>query len=67
MPSYDPELTSGDPYYDDYDADKKFLRTIIARGALKKAEGSTWLAPQFFSPSLLKQILYIYHCQEPRY
>ena len=29
MPSYDPELTSGDPYYDDFDKTKNYLKILF--------------------------------------
>lgn len=32
MPSYDPELFNVDPYYDDYDQNKKFLKMLFRPG-----------------------------------
>ena len=32
MPSYDPELFNIDPYYDDFDQNKKYLKMLFRPG-----------------------------------
>lgn len=43
MPSYDPELFNVDPYYDDYDQDKKFLKMLFRPGYALQARELTQL------------------------
>lgn len=43
MPSYDPELTSGDPYYDDYDGTKNHLKILFKPGYAVQARELTQL------------------------
>ena len=41
MPSYDPELTSGDPYYDDFDKTKNYLKILFKPGFAVQARELT--------------------------
>ena len=43
MPSYDPELTSGDPYYDDFDESKNYLKILFKPGYAVQARELTQL------------------------
>lgn len=43
MPSYDPELTSGDPYYDDFDKTKNYLKILFKPGFAVQARELTQL------------------------
>ena len=43
MASYDPTLLNIDPYYDDYDEDKKFLRVLFRPGYAVQARELTQL------------------------
>tara|TARA_Y100001937_G_scaffold39138_2_gene55649 strand:- start:6336 stop:13910 length:7575 start_codon:yes stop_codon:yes gene_type:complete len=43
MPSYDPELTSGEPYYDDFDESKNYLKILFKPGFAVQARELTQL------------------------
>ena len=43
MPSYDPELTSGDPYYDDFDKTKNYFKILFKPGFAVQARELTQL------------------------
>jgi len=43
MPSYDPDLTSGDPYYDDFDGTKNYLKILFKPGFAVQARELTQL------------------------
>ena len=43
MPSYDPELTSGSPYYDDFDESKNYLKILFKPGYAVQARELTQL------------------------
>ena len=43
MPSYDPELTSGEPYYDDFDESKNYLKILFKPGTAVQARELTQL------------------------
>lgn len=43
MPSYDPDLTSGDPYYDDFDGTKNYLKILFKPGYAVQARELTQL------------------------
>lgn len=43
MPSYDPELTSGNPYYDDFDESKNYLKILFKPGYAVQARELTQL------------------------
>ena len=41
MPSYDPELFNVDPYYDDFDQNKKYLKMLFRPGYALQARELT--------------------------
>ena len=43
MPAYDPDLTSGSPYYDDYDESKNYLKVLFKPGYPVQARELTQL------------------------
>ena len=43
MPSYDPELTSGEPYYDDFDESKNYVKILFKPGYAVQARELTQL------------------------